>query len=90
MNTYIIVYELNQVNGNYKPFIDKIDSISESIFACIRSMKIIKTNLSPTDIRSILKEYLYDGDKLFISLIGPIGASYGLDENCNKWLRNYL
>jgi hypothetical protein len=48
---------------------------------------IISTELSAEQIRDALLKLMYQGDKIYISLLGNSAAWYGLDQQVSNWIR---
>jgi len=83
---YVIVFKLKNPILNQQKLITGIHSaqlwakIDENTF-------IISTVLTAEQIRDALLKLMYQGDKIYIGLLGNTAAWYGLEQKVADWIR---
>lgn len=90
MNSFLVCCDLKNQFGNYQPFFEKVTSFGTQWFQVTTHTWIIKSNLSPGDIMTILRPLIYQGDRVFIVESVRKAAWEGLDTQEEKWLSDYL
>ena len=83
---YIIIFALKAPILNKKKLIEGIQS-SQNWAKINESTFVITASLSAEEIRNQLLNLIYEGDKIYVSLLGDAAAWYGLDEQVSDWLR---
>jgi hypothetical protein len=84
--TVLIGYDLNQPVQNYTELIEEIKKISSTWWHCLDSTWLVRTDLSPDQIRNRLKRTLDPNDELLVVLASPPAAWSGFDQQCSDWL----
>jgi len=90
MRTYMIGYDLYRPGQNYDDLFEAIKSVANGWWHCLDSTWIVKSSLTPVQIRERLKPHLDSNDELLVALIGSPAAWTGFDKNCSDWLSNNL
>ncbi len=83
---YIIIFDLKSPILNKKKLISGIQS-SQNWAKINESTFVITASLTAEEIRNQLLNLIYEGDKIYVSLLGNLAAWYGLDEQVSNWLR---
>ena len=83
---YIIIFDLKSPILNKKKLIAGIQS-SQNWAKINESTFVITASLTAEEIRNQLLNLIYEGDKIYVSLLGNFAAWYGLDEQVSNWLR---
>ena len=90
MHSYLVIYELNELRGDYQPLVNKIVNLFAHYFAVSNSAWIVTSDLFPEDIVVILKQYIYINDKILVVKADRSAAWEGLTVDDERWLKNYL
>lgn len=84
---YVIIFDLKNPILNHANFIAGIHSsqhwvkVNENIF-------VISSTMTAAQIRDALLKLMYQGDKIYVSLLGNSAAWFGISEEIATWLRN--
>lgn len=92
MKTYIISYDLIN-GGDYDSLIEEIKEISEIVaWHCLKSVWIINSNLSASEINNKLIVKLDNDDRIIVSQIHGPNTSWRttFSEKCRNWLKTNL
>lgn len=90
MKTYIIGYDLNREGQDYDALIDKIKSTANGWWHHLDSTWIIKSTLSASQIRDILKPLIDSNDELLVASLSGESAWAGFTEKGSQWLRDNI
>lgn len=90
MNSFLITCELNNQYGDYRPLVDKIVSFGGTWYRFTSNVWIIKSNLSPNDILTILKPHSYQNDKILVVQLVRRTSWMGLLVEEENWLDSNL
>ncbi|MEJ2229105.1 MAG: hypothetical protein P8Y67_12915 [Alphaproteobacteria bacterium] len=84
MRRYIISYDLYRPGNNYSEFTAEIKRLGDDWEHPLANLWIVDTDLSASEIRAALSEYLVTGDKLYISELGYdyAGMDIGTGKPC--------
>lgn len=82
---FIVTYELKTPWLNQEKLIKQIKTASWVKLG--PTTYAIVSYYNSTQIRDILLESLYEGDKIYVSELNRESSWYGLDNNVSKWLR---
>jgi hypothetical protein len=88
VNTILIGYDLNRPGQNYAELIAAIKDLG-AWWHRLDSTWLVKTWLSPTEVRDELRPYMDSGDEILtIDVTGRAWAAAGFDSY--DWLRDSL
>lgn len=90
MNSYLVGLELNKRYGEYEPLFDKIKSFGTQWYQYTGNTWVIKSNLSPNDIMTILRPHTYIGDKILVVKMVRSASWEGLPIEEEQWLNDFL
>lgn len=90
MNVFIISYDLGTKDASrYDQLIGKIKSYQNNI--CLgESSYLIETDETSLGVRDALRDFLVDGDKLYVGRVTSPAAWYGLSDLTSKWIKDHL
>jgi hypothetical protein len=86
MNSFLITCESNNKHGDYRQLVEKITSFGEHWYRFTDNVWIIKSNLSPSDILTILKPHSYQNDKILVVQMVRKVAWIGLSDEEENWM----
>ncbi|SFF34149.1 hypothetical protein SAMN05216167_15022 [Spirosoma endophyticum] len=89
MKAYLISCQFKNSVHNYQSLNAEIRKLGSGCH-CIDSIWIIKSSLSSTQIATLLKPFVYSGDKFIVIGINQDASWLGFDENCTSWLQSNL
>lgn len=90
MNTLLIGYGLNASGQNYDDLIEKIKSTG-NWWHGLDSTWIVKSSLSATSMRDLLRSEIDDNDELLVvDITSDAAAWYGFSDKASQWLSNNL
>jgi hypothetical protein len=81
---------LQKPGQNYPGLFDAIKSIGTSWWHCLESVWLVKTSLANTQVRDTLQPYVDANDKILVVALAGNWATFGLTQECNKWLRENI
>ena len=85
----LITYDLNSPGRNYMPLFQAIKNISGVWWHSLTSVWLVRTELSPVQIRDILLNHIDSNDELFVIRLAPDYACY-LGQEARQWLANHM
>jgi hypothetical protein len=90
MTVYIVSYELKGETGSsgYQPLWDALEGITSQKVQ--RSLWLVATTGSASDLHSYLKQYMDDNDRLWVSKVTQENHYYGAMAGTTKFLADYL
>ncbi len=88
MSVYLITYELHH-DKDYQKIHEAIESLGGCIH-CLRSIWLVNTGLSITEVHEILKDKIDSDDSLLILKPSREWESLNLPIPCKSWLKNHL
>ena len=88
MSVYLITYELHY-DKDYQKINEAIESLGGCI-RCLRSIWLVHTGLSITEVREILKESIDDDDSVLILKPSHEWESLNMPLDCKSWLKHHL
>lgn len=85
---YVIAYDLQKPNDKPKNYERVTETINANFTWCHlqKSVWLVRSELSASEIRDILAPHLKNGDVLFIARLKGNWASWGLGDRRNNWL----
>lgn len=86
MNSFLIICEVNNKYGDYRPLVEKITGFGGPWYRFTDNVWIIKSNLSPSDILTILKPNSYQNDKILVVQMARKADWIGLSVEEENWL----
>ena len=89
MASYLIGYDLNKPEQDYKELLDAIKSFT-NWWHCLDSTWIVKTDLTAVQIRDKLSPHIDKNDELLVAKLSGEAAWVGFNDECSKWLSNNL
>ena len=89
MPAQLISYDLRKPGRGYAELFAVIKSFG-AWWHCLESVWIVKTNLTSAQIRDRLNPHVDANDKVFVASLRGGWGTFGLDNNCNNWLRENL
>ncbi|MEC5395253.1 CRISPR-associated protein Cas2 [Bergeyella sp. RCAD1439] len=89
MKSILIGYDLNSTGQNYESLIEAIKEFG-IWWHCLDSTWIIKTSLTPEQIRDKLLLKIDANDELLVVELVRNAAWYGFNKECSDWLQNNL
>lgn len=90
MKTLLIEYDLSKPGQNYPGLIDYIKSVPNWAHH-LKSGWMIKTNLTPIELRDKLKGFMDKNDKVIVIDITSDAAAWsGLSKELSDWIRRHL
>lgn len=93
MASVFIGYDLNKEKndrGGYAKLIVAIESLSGTRWHCLDSTWIIKTSLTPVQVRDRLGPHIDSDDELLVAIIDKPAAWKGFNSECSDWLLKNL
>jgi hypothetical protein len=89
MATLLVGYDLNKPGQNYDDLIDRLKTVGTNYWHHLDSTWLVKTTMTPVQLRDDLKGYIDSGDELLvIDVTGRSWAAAGLESY--DWLKNNL
>lgn len=89
MATLLVGYDLNKPGQDYDALIKRLKNVGTSWWHRLDSTWLIKTSMSPKELREDLKSYLDSGDELLIiDVTGATWAARGFSSY--QWLHDNL
>ena len=88
MSVYLITYELHH-DKDYQKIQGAIESLGGCI-RCLRSIWLVHTGLSITEVREILKDSIDADDSLLIIKPSHEWESLNMPLSCKSWLKHHL
>jgi hypothetical protein len=90
MSFYAVGYDL-KAGQDYEPLMQKLQTGFDTWWHCLDSTWVIKTAMTTSSVRDILKAYSYEGDRLLVIDVtsGPC-SWFGFNEKCSTWLKDAL
>lgn len=85
----IISYDLVNPGRNYPPLLAQIKGY-KTWAKITESCYMVRTTDSAEQVRDALMAHLDANDKLFVSVVSPPAAWYGLSDSVSGWLQNNL
>lgn len=82
MGYFLISYELEAVNNDYRPLIEEIRKIGNA-WQCMDSLWVVKSNETSGLLKEQLAQHLYADDKLLVVGIKRHGSTYNLTKDCS-------
>ena len=87
MSTMIVGYDLNKPGKDYDGLIEKLKSFG-AWWHHLDSTWLVKTEMSPVELRDALKPYLDSTDELLvIDVSGAARAWVGFSDRASAWLK---
>lgn len=90
MKSLLIGYDLNKNGQNYTDLIKEIKEIANGWWKHLDSTFIINTDLSPREVRDILKQHLDSNDELLVCTLTGQAAWTGFNDRGSNWLNENL
>ena len=88
-NSFIISYDLKDPGQKYEILLKRIKSYPT--WARLGgSAYIVISDKKTTEIRNHLMEVLDNNDRLYVGVVKPPAAWYGLGDEISQWLQNNL
>lgn len=87
--TQLITYDLRKPGQDYEGLFDAIKSLGDW-WHCLGSVWIVRTSMTSSQIRDALRTHIDDNDLLLVSGLSGYWATFGLKQECNKWLLTNL
>jgi hypothetical protein len=86
---FVIAYDLRSPNDTAEDYERVIASIKANFTWCHlqKSVWLVDSALSASEIRESIKPTLYNGDELFVARLHGNWASWALGDRRNDWLR---
>ena len=86
MAIFAVSYDLRAPGRNYQPLYDVLEG---SGVRALESFWFVEANMTPTEVRDILRKSMDQNDGLFVSTIepGPTWAAYKLLPGALEWLQ---
>lgn len=86
--TILIAYDVHPSKGNaYEQLAEAIQSLGDDWWHHLETVWIVRSALTPTEIRDQLSPYLGTDDQLFVvDITGDVAGSIGVNEAGSKWL----
>ena len=88
MSVYLITYELH-FDKDYQKIHDAIESLGGCIH-CLRSIWLVNTSFSISEIHEILKDKIDSDDSLLILKPSREWDGFNLPIACKTWLKHHL
>jgi hypothetical protein len=89
MSTLLVGYDLNAPGQDYADLIKRLKSVGTNWWHRLDSTWLIKTSMSPKELRDELKAYIDSDDELLV--IDVTGAAWaGCGFSSYEWLRDNL
>ena len=90
MRTLLVGYDLNRPGQDYAGLIDSLKNLG-AWWHHLDSTLLIKTNLTPVQLRDRVKPFLDSGDELLVlEVTGVAWAGAGLPARAYTWLSDNL
>lgn len=89
MANYLIGYDLDKPDQDYKDLIDAIKKIG-NWWHCLDSTWIVQSEMSATALRDTLTAHIGNSDKLLVTTLSGTAAWFGFNDNCSSWLKDNL
>jgi hypothetical protein len=89
MKTYSITYDLGNPNRDYEGVFEQIKKLASGYCRPTKSHWLINSNSTPGEIRTAITAKMDAGDKLIVSEVGNLWATWGLDKATTDWLHAY-
>jgi hypothetical protein len=86
---HVVGYDLvspNDTSEDYATIIDAIKTLFGGWCHIEKSVWLVNTNSTSTDIRETLKPYLHAGDILFVAKLSGEWASWNFGDERNNWI----
>lgn len=90
MANYLIGYDLDKPDQNYKELFKAIEAIGGSYWHCLDSTWIVKSNLTAIQLCNSLSKHIGSSDKLLVAALSKDAAWIGFDKECSDWLKTNL
>ncbi|HEX4670535.1 MAG TPA: hypothetical protein VH275_11255 [Solirubrobacterales bacterium] len=89
MSTLLVGYDLNKPGQDYAGLIKRLKSVGTNWWHRLDSTWLIKTTMTPAELRDDLRAYIDSGDELLvIDVTGVTWAGFGFSSY--KWLHDNL
>ena len=89
MATLLVGYDLNQPGQNYKSLIERFKTVGTNWWHHLDSTWLIKTTMSPAELRDDLRRFIDSGDELLVlDVTAASWAAIGFESY--DWLHNNL
>ncbi|MEK7603720.1 MAG: hypothetical protein AAB461_01195 [Patescibacteria group bacterium] len=85
----LVTYDLNKSSKNYMPLFQAIKNISGTWWHSLTSVWLVKTDLSPAQIKNILLPHVDSNDELFVVRVTSDYAGY-LGPEARQWLASHM
>jgi hypothetical protein len=90
VNTLMVGYDLNKPGQDYSDLIKYLKDLG-TYWHHLDSTWLIRSEMTPSEIRDKLKQYLDDNDQLLvINVNGDAWATKGISKSGLDWLRKFL
>jgi hypothetical protein len=89
MTVQLISYDLRVPNGDYTGLFEELKALGKS-WHCLESVWLVQTGFSCKQIRDRLSRHLRANDKLLVAPMAGGWSTWGLSDECNKWLQDNL
>ncbi|HWO15328.1 MAG TPA: hypothetical protein VNM89_01280 [Solirubrobacterales bacterium] len=89
MATLLVGYDLNKPGQDYSGLIKRLKNVGTTWWHRLDSTWLVKTTMSPSELRDDLKNYIDSGDELLV--IDVTGAGWaGTGFSNYRWLHDNL
>lgn len=87
MNALLITYDLHQLGQRYANLRAQVRRNFPDAWEHLQSVFIIKTNMTPVQVRDLLMQSLDSNDKLLVVALVKHGwATWGVSKSASDWL----
>ncbi len=90
MATLMIGYDLNKSGKDYSGLIKQIKDTFGTWWHHLDSTWLVVTNLTPVQVRDLLRPHLDSDDELLVATIAAPAAWYGFNTDGSQWLTDNL
>jgi hypothetical protein len=88
MSTLLIGYDLNSPGQDYSALVEAIKKLGSAWWHHLDSTWLVRTSMSPGEVRDELKQYLDSSDELLvIDITSDSMAWTGFNERGRAWLK---
>ena len=89
MSAVLIAYDLHKLGQRYTELRKLVIETFPGSWNCLESTFIVNTNMTPVQVRDLLKSKLDANDELLVVALVKNGwATWGMYKPCSGWLRD--
>lgn len=89
MKNYLVSLDLMKIGHDYKDLRNKLANF-EAYWHCLDSTWIVKTDITPEELRNSLQLNMENDDKLLVVELAANASWAGFGADCSDWLTDNI